>query len=193
MSAPVAASALRSIAALAVIACLCLASHAFAADSAARVKPTDIAIPEGAMLGQIRRIMHPFPNWTLICDEDLKARTKVCNVTETFVDASGKTVFSWSLAATENGSPVFILRAPASIGPDGTITLRLSNAREIAVPVEACDPNVCIATLLLDRDMRGMIQRAEPVTFRLSGRETATILAPLYGLAKAVAAIDRND
>lgn len=189
MSAPVAANVLRSIAALVASACLCLASPAFASDPGATVKPTDIVIPDGAVLGQIRRTFHPFPNWTLICDEDLKARTKVCNVTQTFVDSSGATVFSWSLAATENGSPVFILRAPASIGPDGTITLRLSDAREIVVPVEACDPNVCIATFRLGNDVRGMIQQAQPVTFRLSG-ETTSILAPLYGLAKAVAAIE---
>lgn len=163
---------------------------ALAGEQPYRVKLTDIAIPDGASLGEIRRTIQPFPNWTLICDENLKARTKVCNVTQTFVDAAGTAVFSWSLAATENGSPVFILRAPASLGPKGEVAVKPASGKLLAAAVQACDASVCIATLPLGPALSREIARGEPVAISYDAGGSVILSAPLNGLAKAIAAID---
>ena len=190
---PIAPAAVRlKVAALALNAAVaggCATAHA--GDQPYRVKLSDIAIPDGATLGQVRRTIQPFPNWTLICDENLKARTKVCNVTQTFVDAGGATAFSWSLAATEGGKPLFILRAPASIGPDGAVVIEPASGQPLAASVEACDTVICIATLPLGPVLTAEIARREPVKISYDVAGGAVVLsAPLNGLAKAIAAIE---
>ena len=63
---------------------LCGVQAASGAPGAAyRLKGPDIVLPPGVPLGQYRRIFQPFPNWTLICDENLKTRQVVCNVSQT--------------------------------------------------------------------------------------------------------------
>jgi invasion protein IalB len=176
--------------ALALSFCLTVVPPSSAGDQPFRVRLTDIAIPAGASLGEVRRTIQPFPNWTLICDENLKARTKVCNVTQSFVDAAGATAFSWSLAATEGGKPLFILRAPASVGPDGTISVKPASGKPLAAAVQACDAAICIATLPFGRALGDEITRGEPVTISYDAGRPVALSAPLNGLAKAIAAID---
>ncbi|MBL8577738.1 MAG: invasion associated locus B family protein [Mesorhizobium sp.] len=165
-------------------------AEASAEEMSYRVKPPDIAIPGGASLGEVRRTFQPFANWTLVCDENLKARTKICNVTQSFVDGAGATVFSWSLAATQAGNPAFILRAPSSIGPSGSILLKLSKGPSIKVRVNGCDAQICVATISLGPRLRDEIRRGEPVVIEYTAHEPIHLRAPLFGLEKAVAAID---
>ena len=181
---------MTSVFALAISLSLAGASAARADDQPLRVKLTDIAIPAGASLGQIRRTTQPFPNWTLICDENLKAHTKVCNVTQSFVDAAGATAFSWSLAATEGGKPLFILRAPANVGVDATIDVKLASGKPLAAAVQACDAKICVATLPFGRALGNEIARGEPVIISYDAGRPVALSAPLNGLAKAIAAID---
>jgi invasion protein IalB len=169
---------------------LAAAQPSLAGDQLYRVKRADIAIPAGASLGEVRRTLQPFPNWTLICDENLKARTKVCNVTQTFVDSFGASVFSWSLAATESGNPVFILRAPAAVGPAASVTVTPASGKPLAAAVEACDAVVCVATLPLESTLGLEIARGEPVRISYEAGGPIILSAPLNGLAKAIAAID---
>ena len=51
-----------------------------------RIKPSDVAVPPDVKLGDYQRTIRPFENWTLICDENLKARKKVCNVSQIIED-----------------------------------------------------------------------------------------------------------
>ena len=176
--------------ALALSLSLAGASQSRAGDQPFRVRLTDIAIPAGASLGEVRRTIQPFPNWTLICDENLKARTKVCNVTQSFLDAAGATAFSWSLAATEGGKPLFILRAPASVGRDGTISVKPASGKPLAAAVQACDAAICIATLPFGRALGDEIARGEPVIISYDAGRPVVLSAPLNGLAKAIAAIE---
>jgi invasion protein IalB len=44
--------------------------------------------------GQYKRTIQPFENWTLICDENLKKKEKVCNLSQIISDASGNQVFA---------------------------------------------------------------------------------------------------
>lgn len=76
------------------------------------IKPSEVAIPPDVPIGMYRRLIRPFENWTLICDENLKSKQRICNVSQLVVDKAGNTVFSWSLAATAQGKPVMILRVP---------------------------------------------------------------------------------
>ena len=80
------------------------------------VKPSDVAIPSGETLGEFRRTIQPFSNWTLICDESLKSKRRVCNVTQTIVSAQGTVAFNWSLVATAEGKPLMVMRVPAAVG-----------------------------------------------------------------------------
>lgn len=182
--------ALAAIGAAAIL-WLAQAGPAIAEGQPYRVKLTDISIPDGASLGDVRRSFQPFPNWTLICDENLKARVKICNVTQTFADADGATVFSWSLAATEGGEPVFILRVPAHMHLKGPISVKPAKGGALSATVQACDASTCIATIPLNRTLSGEIAAAEPVTVSYEiASGPVTLSAPLNGLARAVAAID---
>ncbi len=156
------------------------------------VKGSEIAIPMGTMLGDVRRITHPFRNWTLICDQNLKTRTQVCNVTQTILDAGGGTAFSWSLAATDDSHPVLILRAPAALGVGRPVTIAYAGGdRPLVAPAEACDERVCVATLRVGPALRRQIEEGNVVTIGFDTADGATALrAPLSGLASAVAAID---
>ncbi|GAA3267943.1 hypothetical protein GCM10020258_38780 [Sphingomonas yabuuchiae] len=111
-----------------------------------RVKPSDITLPEGLPAGQYRRIFQPFPNWTLVCDENLQKKQKICNVARTIQGPDGGTVFSWSLAAAQDGQPIFILRVPTNVGMGGLIRLvlpdgaRLSRSRFKAATRRSASP-----------------------------------------------------
>ncbi|WP_457936127.1 invasion associated locus B family protein [Mesorhizobium sp. 10J20-29] len=154
------------------------------------VKAPEIAIPSGATLGHVRRVIQPFENWTLICDENIQAQTRVCNVTETLVDRDGFTIFSWTLAATEDGAPLFILRAPHTVGSAGLIKVQFPNVKEKAVSIRACDDKVCVGTLLLDSGMRRQIATGELVKISFEAGQSIKLDAPLAGLTAAVEAIE---
>ena len=50
------------------------ASHAaIAGQDVFVVKSAEVSIPAGASLGDIRRVVQPFPNWVLLCDENPKS------------------------------------------------------------------------------------------------------------------------
>ena len=156
------------------------------------VKPSDVQLPAGVLPGDLVRQTRPFGNWTLICDENLKKRTKICNVSQTIVDASGATIFSWSLAATEKNRPVLILRTPAGVGVGKPVSIRYSRLKTpIGAEISACDEKVCLSTVRVGPVIAEQIRlgRTVRIVFAVGGAETA-FSAPLEGLAQAVAAID---
>lgn len=157
------------------------------------VKPSDVALPADVPLGQYRRITQPFQNWTLICDENLAKKQKVCNVSQTVVNTAGATVFSWSLAAAQDGQPFFILRMPPTVGEGGTIELDLGDGGSIvAVPVKGCDATVCIAYQQVGPRLRAAVEkgRAVQVTYTAgSPPTTVSFRAPFEGLDSALAGI----
>lgn len=156
------------------------------------IKPSDIHVPADVPLGQYRRVTRPFLNWTLICDENLVSRKKVCNIVQEVVDAAGQSVFSWSLAATDEGAPVLILRAPLTVD---RVDISIDKATpDIWAWVEGCTPTVCLAYLAVDGDLRQAIAQEKAVTLsytlNLNGKSRLVSLrVPLKGLKDAVAAI----
>lgn len=157
------------------------------------VKGSEVAVPNDVPLGQYRRITQPFPNWTLICDENLKKKQKVCNISQTIVDSRGNAAFSWSLAAADDGRPFFILRAPPAIGNKGVITLDLPDkGPKVLVAVEGCNPTVCIAYQQVGPRFRAAVNNAGPVgvSFEAAdGSGKISLSVPLNGLSDALAAI----
>ena len=148
-------------------------------------------MPPGAAPGEVRRYIHPFADWTLICDENLADRSKVCNVTQTLLAGDGAIVFSWSLAASEDGKPIFILRVAPSVGADGVINIRLPGGQALAsVPVRACDDRVCVATMRPSALMLEQIDRASLLAVSFEDGHLVRLKVPLSGLKEAVAAID---
>jgi len=158
-----------------------------------QVKRSDVVIPHDVSPGQYRRVTQPFPNWTLICDENLARKQKVCNISQTIIDSRGEVSFSWSLAASDDGRPFFILRTPPSVGDKGVITLDLPDkGAEVSVAVDGCNPVVCIAYQQVGPRLRTLISKGGAVGISIKatdGTGKVSFLAPLDGLNAALAAI----
>jgi invasion protein IalB len=157
-----------------------------------RIKPSEVAVPPDVKLGQYRRTIRPFENWTLICDENLQARQMICNVTQVIEDHAGKMAFSWSLAATKDGKPYMILRTPPSVGGDGQISVQFEGQRKpVDVRIDACNEVVCVGMMPVGPLMREQIKKAgtPTISYLTASGETITITVLLKGLATALEAI----
>lgn len=182
---------------LLVVACLVLAgapsvagqdlpSHGY------RIKPSEVAVPADVPVGEYRRIIRPFENWTLICDENLKSRQMVCNISQIIEDASGKLVFSWSLAATEGGKPFMILRVPPSVGGGGKLSLAFRERKTaVEVALDGCNETVCVGVVPVGPILREQIakQATPDVTYTMKDGQKITVTASLAGLGTALKAI----
>ncbi|NTG30086.1 Invasion associated locus B family protein [Agrobacterium rhizogenes] len=161
------------------------------------IKPSGVALPADVPAGKYRRIIMPYPNWTLICDENLKEKKRVCNISQQIVDRTGSVAFSWSLAGTGDGQPVMILRTSATAGKGATINLSfLDKGKPIRVATDACDMKVCVAMLTVGPRMRNYIGKGAnvEVSFSLNNPEPnqpskVVIKTTLDGLSMALAAI----
>lgn len=155
------------------------------------VKPSDVVLPQGVPLGQYRRSFRPFENWTLVCDENLAAGTMVCNVSQSLVDKSGRTVFSWSLAAAEGGQPYMILRTLPDADLKAEIDLKLGSAAHVKVPFTGCNPTVCLGNLSVSPQLMQDIKQGVVITAIYWSRagEMRVLQLPLKGLQQAVSAI----
>lgn len=179
-----------------VTACLILSGQHSAgqapADPDYRIKPSDVALPPNAKLGSYRRIIQPFENWILICDENLQTRQKVCNVTQTIEDSAGRLAFSWSLAATKDGKPYMILRTAPDAKYTGPIALRFQGrADPVKVQLDGCNATVCVGMLPVGPAVREQISKSSTpeVSYETTSGKTVTLAATLKGLSKAVEAI----
>lgn len=154
------------------------------------VKASQVVVPADATLGSYRRTIQPFENWDLICDENLLAMTKICNVTQTIVDADGGLVFGWSLAATEQGEPVMIFRTRSDIAPGGHVRLQFPQSN-VSVEVTGCDVAVCTGLLEVDLPLKRLIAEGVPLTVSYeSNSEERVFETPLLGLNTALSAIE---
>lgn len=157
-----------------------------------RIKPSEVAVPADVPLGQYRRVTHPFENWTLICDENLHAKQKICNVGQSVVDQNDQLVFSWSLAAAEDGKPFMILRTLPNARTAATVSLAFDGRpKPVEVKLDACDTTVCVGLVPVGPILREQISKeATPrISYSVEGGGTVTVEAPLKGLATALAAI----
>lgn len=156
---------------------------------AIRAKPSEV--PAGEAPGEVRRTIQPFGSWTVICDENIKRRRRVCNISQSFVDGEGASVFSWSLAATREGAPVLILRS-ASEGRSGrSVRLNLPGRSEPEdVLLGSCDARTCVGFLEVGPERQRRLRSGGTAQIELlhEGR-FRTIDAPLGELGPALAAL----
>ena len=153
------------------------------------VKPSDVAIPSGETLGEFRRTIQPFSNWTLICDESLKSKRRVCNVTQTIVSAQGTVAFNWSLVATAEGKPLMVMRIPAAVGTGQPIELAMGEKPDrIVAPTDHCDASFCVATIAIGDMLRRHIRAGTScrVSYPLPQSQPVVLEAPLEGLYVAL-------
>ncbi len=163
-----------------------------AVSSAYRIKPSDVAVPPDVKLGQYQRTTRPFENWTLICDENLQARKKVCNISQSFVDQGQDLVFSWSLAADEKGKPFMILRVPSAAGAGSKLSLKLAGRKQpVDVQLQGCDASVCVGYVPVGPVLREQIgkETTVQVSYSLPSGATVSLDAPFKGLRTALSTI----
>lgn len=159
-----------------------------------RIRPPDMVLPADLEPGQLRRIIHPFPNWILICDENLKEMQRICNVSQTIIDEQGEMVFSWSLAASEDGKPAMIVRAPRikGIKPGLELAFRKDEA-PYPVEFDQCDDRLCLTYVPVGPRFRSAISEDRPIRVTIVRPEPLgriSFVAPLLGLNQALGAIE---
>ena len=157
-----------------------------------RVHPPEGAPPPGDAPGDTRRMIQAFGGWTLICDENLRRRRRVCNASQSIVDGDGVFAFSWSLAATSAGAPVFVVRAPVGAWSAHTVGLAFGTAEETVIRLESCNASLCLGFLPVDEALRRAIAGRAAVRVRYRRSESAApvaIATSLDGLAAAIAGI----
>ncbi|EJN05959.1 invasion associated locus B family protein [Phyllobacterium sp. YR531] len=158
-----------------------------------RVKRSEVVPPSDVKLGDYQRTVRPFENWTLVCDEKVKARQRVCNVTQTIENQLGQIAFSWSLAATKEGSPYMIVRTAPIADSDSPIAVAFQGRKEpVKIRLDGCNQAVCIGMLPVGPIMREQISKSSSPTISYTTKtgKTISIVAPLSGLSAAVEAIN---
>lgn len=188
---------IRHAASSLVLACLCLSgSCAGAAGQETEqnyfIRPSEVAVPEGLKWGEYRRTIQPFENWTLICDENLKKMKKICNISQSIIDRNNVQIFSWSLAATEAGEPLMIVRVPTSVDRKSAVSVAFpGRSKPVSVKLDGCDDKVCIGMLPVGPITREHIAKASEVTFTYATDQggKVRVAAPLKGISQALAAI----
>lgn len=147
-------------------------------DHSYKIKSSGVQIPSGFSPGEYRRVIEPFPNWTLICDENLKSRARVCNITQNIVDETGHDVFSWSLATMQDGRPTLILRVPSVLNKGDAINLRLDDHGSVVVAkVDGCGKDVCVAYQNVGPRISAAIKKGSFVDIIYANRSSMEIVA----------------
>lgn len=157
-----------------------------------RVHPPEGSPPPGEAPGDTRRTIQAFGAWTLICDENLRRRRRVCNASQSIVDGDGAFAFSWSLAATSEGAPVFVVRAPVGAWSAHTVGLAFGTAEETVIRLESCNASLCLGFLPVSEAVRRAIAERAAVRIRYrrsDGAAPAAIATSLDGLGTAIASI----
>lgn len=157
------------------------------------IRSSEVDVPEGVEMGQYQRVIRPFENWILICDENLAEHEKVCNVTQTIEDQNGTMAFSWSLAATRQGDPYMILRTAPGAKSDGLISLAFKGRDEpVDVRIDGCNRKVCVGMVPVGPVLRERIKgKASPtISYQTANGATIEIKTTLEGLSRALDAIE---
>lgn len=187
----------RALTGASLVACLLLSGQYAAGQevisSGFRIRPSEVAVPADVKLGEYQRTLRPFENWTLVCDENLKARQRVCNVTQVIENQAGQLAFSWSLAATKEGKPYMILRTAPVARSDGLVSLKFEGRSEpVRIRLDGCNEAVCVGMLPVGPIMREQISKnaAPTVSYPTRDGKTVSVTATLKGLSTAVEAIN---
>lgn len=162
------------------------------------VRQSDVRVPPNVDVGKYRRIIQPFKNWILICDENLQVQKRICNITQSIVHERTGDIFSWSLAAKTDGQPYMILRVPLAVDRKQKIALDFNDGNvPIFFEITGCDANTCIGYLPVGPRMRDYISKGSSpqISYSVTSGEGAPtnkleFSAFLEGLSSALEAIE---
>lgn len=169
------------------------AGFAFAEDipNSYSLHPPAISVPDGKP-GETRRSLMQFYNWTLICDEILERKHMVCNVTQSVRDRNGRVVFSWSLAASDDGRPFMLLRALPDADKSAPVMLAMKTGGEpVKIAFIGCDQNICLARTPVGPVLAKAIDEGSvmKISYQMNDRKTIAFNTSFRGLKEAVASI----
>lgn len=123
-----------------------------------KVAPSKVAPPPGVALGDFRRSFQPFENWTLICDEDLRLEMRICNIRQDIEIEGAGVIFSWAMAATDDGKERMVVNALGAIGEGGEIVLIFDDGTTYSARVQ-CTANACVTTVPVGPHIRRHIEQ----------------------------------
>ena len=154
------------------------------------VVPSSIQPPPGVELGSFRRSFQPFKNWTLVCDEDLSKKQRICNIRQEIAIEGAGTIFSWAMAATDNGQPRMLVTAPAAIGNGGEVMLSFDGEASFAAKA-TCNERACTALIPVGPQIRRHITEKLDIGISFLAPPVGVVQfdAPMDGLGDALKAV----
>ncbi|AQS40857.1 MAG: Invasion associated locus B family protein [Candidatus Tokpelaia hoelldobleri] len=155
------------------------------------IHPPALSVPAGPA-GSVRRSVMQFEKWTLLCDENRRQGHAVCNATQSVHNKDGVVVFSWSLAASNDGRPFMLLRALPQADKTTALNIMIKTVRKpLAIAWQTCDDKACLAQIPLGADLLAQIDKGHSVyiSYKLQRGQKIIFEAPFKGLKEAVASI----
>lgn len=155
-----------------------------------RVRPSSVTVPDGVPIGHYRRIIHPFENWTLVCDDNLFSKIRLCDIRQEVEIVGAGVIFSWALTASENGPPMMKLLGPAGIGVHGEIILTFSDGMTHRVKMLSCNSSICLGHSPAGPKTQHHITAELPINISFNINELGNISfsVPMKGLKDALKA-----
>ncbi|WP_156851762.1 invasion associated locus B family protein [Bartonella refiksaydamii] len=161
------------------------------------IHPPHLSIPKGE-LGETRRIIMQFYNWTLICDEkeDEKQKRKqgICNVTQTVHDQEDNTIFSWSLVSTKNGQAVMLFRTLPNTDTNVPLRMFLEGVKKpLLIHYTQCNETVCLAQSPIGAVLSEQIEQDKKVriSYKIKEGKIFSFIVPFKGLSTALNSLQR--
>lgn len=156
-----------------------------------RVRPPSLEIPAQVPVGQYRRIIHPFKNWTVVCDDNLAEETRVCDIRQEIEIAGAGVIFSWALSASEYGPPVMKMIVPAAVGSAGKVILEFSDSSTHDVAITDCNATSCQGYAPAGPKTQRHIDEELPIgiSFNVEPLGTLSFEAPMKGLRSALSVV----
>jgi len=157
------------------------------------VVPSSVQPPQGVELGSFRRSIQPFKNWTLICDEDLKKKQRICNVRQEIAIEGAGTIFSWAMAASDTGEPKMLATLPAAVGEGGEVVLTFDGDAKFSTTAD-CTQRTCSALIPVGPQIRRHITEKFEIRISFDAEPVGRIefAAPMEGLGDALEAVGEN-
>ncbi|WP_412059026.1 invasion associated locus B family protein [Bartonella sp. DGB2] len=157
-------------------------------NAAYRVAPPPLSVPSGSA-GEVRRIISQFDSWTLICDENRRQHTGICNVSQVVFDAHDLMIFSWSLVTSKDGRPFVLLRTLSTADIKRPIELYLPGQKApLRLAYKGCEGNVCLAQAPVGPLLSQAIKSEVDVRIRywLRSDQSYDLQVPFKGLSAAI-------
>ena len=158
-----------------------------------RIKPSEVIVPNDVPLGKYRRVIQPFSNWTLVCDENINAKQKICNVTQVIVDQNDELVLNISLAATKEGAPFFFVRTPSNIDKNKGFSVLLPSINKIyRFEIDGCNDIVCVGKFpVLSVINRHILNKSIiDISYYMGEKNELSVRVMLDGLSSALNSLD---